>query len=99
MRAGEDDLDVLFEVADPGAFSPDYLADRRAAIGKFRAGNEAALAAWLGDGPPTWSHLYVRERRAQTIRLALAAAVLASLFSLVARLRKLGALEVLGFAV
>jgi hypothetical protein len=91
MRAVEDDLDVLFDVADPSAFSLEYLADRRDAIRRFRASNEAALAKWLDGEPANWSRLYARERRAQMARLALGSAVLLVAFALVVWRRGLGA--------
>jgi hypothetical protein len=62
MRAssdGRDDLDVVMSLADPRAFPPDYLADRRAAIARFRGGN------------PAWSGIYEGERQKQTAGIAL----------------------------
>jgi hypothetical protein len=100
MRAGEDELDVLFEIADKSAFATDYLPNRRAAIGRFREANETALAQWVGDGePPTWSRLYAHGRRVQAIRLALSAAVFLSIFTFVARRRGLGAGGALAFSL
>ncbi|MFY0539123.1 alkaline phosphatase family protein [Nannocystis pusilla] len=54
MRAGDDDLDALFAIADPAAFSPEYLADRRAAVERFRRANEDAVRAWLPDSAGSW---------------------------------------------
>jgi hypothetical protein len=92
MRAGEDDLDVLFEIADPGAFPAAYLVDRRAAVDRFRASNAIELAKWLDPGTPaTWTSLYARESRRQALRLAASVALLALLFAAVAWRRRLGA--------
>jgi hypothetical protein len=48
MRAGEDDLDTIFEIAQPGppddAQAEAYRADRRAAVEHFRQENRAAVA-------------------------------------------------------
>src|SRR5205809_174822 len=82
---------------DPSAFSPEYVADRRDAVRRFRASNEAALAEWLDGAPANWSRLYARERRAQTARLALGSAVLLAAFALVAWRRGLGAREAAEF--
>jgi Metalloenzyme superfamily len=91
MRAGEDDLDVLFEIADPASFPAAYLDDRRAAVERFRAENTTALAGWLGPRtPPTWAQLYARESRKQTRRLVASAALLALLFAVAAWRRRLG---------
>ena len=62
MRAGEDDLDTIFDIVDVDA-APAYAADRHAAITHFREANEAALTGWLGGPPGTWSRLYARERQ------------------------------------
>jgi hypothetical protein len=91
MRAGDDDLDVVFDIAEPRAFDPQYLADRRAAVERFRAKNAAALASWLGANvAATWTNLYARESRAEVERLAASAALLGLVFAVVARHRRLG---------
>jgi hypothetical protein len=88
MRAGEDDLDQIFELIDPAAFTPEYLADRRAAVELFRAENARAIAAWLGE-PGSWSDLYEHERTKQIARaFAFAAVVLVALIASIRR-RKL----------
>jgi hypothetical protein len=100
MRAGEDDLDVLFDIADPVVLPADYLADRRAAIERFRAQNAAALATWLGPGvPPTWASLYLRESRAQEKRFAVSVALFVLLFAVLAWRRRLGVRGAVGFAL
>lgn len=79
MRAGEDSLDTLFQVVDAGAFSPAYLADRRAAVQHFRDENAAAVGRILGRGPSPWSALYAAAQHRQLGRALLvvgAAAVL-----------------------
>jgi hypothetical protein len=80
MRAVEDDLDVVFQIADTGTLSVSYLAEREAAIHRFREENRAQIEHWLDDGEPgTWSRLYAREERLQQIKLAIGAAVIAAL--------------------
>jgi Metalloenzyme superfamily len=98
MRAVDDDLDVLFDIADPRAFSSEYLADRRAAIERFRARNRIELGRWLGGNEPaTWTTLYARERRAQRIRLAVGIGILSLFFALVGWRRRFGVRGAIGF--
>jgi hypothetical protein len=100
MRAGEDDLDVLFDIADASAFPAAYLADRRAALDHFRTKNASELAKWLDPGtPPTWTSLYARETRGQTLRLAASVAILALGFAAVTWRRGIGARGAVGFLV
>jgi hypothetical protein len=65
MRAGEDSLDTLFEIVDVKAFSPTYLANRRAAVQRFRDENAAAVGRFLNRSTGTWSALYARAQRQQ----------------------------------
>src|SRR5262249_10868858 len=91
MRAGDDDLDVLFDIADGGVLSADYLEDRRTALTRFRTSNAIELAKWLGDGvPATWTSLYARERTAQTTRLMAGSVVLVFAFAIIFWRRRLG---------
>lgn len=79
MRAGEDGLDAIFEIVK--ADEP-YIADRRAAVERFRAANRTTLEGWLGGAPGTWSRLEARETRWQHLRaLAIAAVVALALFA------------------
>lgn len=69
MRAGEDDLDALFAIADPAVYGADYLTDRRAALARFRSANRQAVAGWLGRaGEADWSELYQRQSHRQILR-------------------------------
>jgi hypothetical protein len=98
MRAGDDDLDVLFDIADAGAFPPDYIADRRAAVRRFRAENAVELQKWLGAGvTASWPNLYGRERLSQSWRLAASGAALVSIFAFIVRRRRMGTKEALAF--
>jgi hypothetical protein len=97
MRAGEDDLDTLFQIVDPAAFPVEYLADRRAAVRRFRDSNQAQLTRWLGTPSASWSALYTRETTAQHQRGALAFGVLAALMAVFWRRRRIGWLGALGF--
>jgi hypothetical protein len=87
MRAGEDDLDAMFEIA--GAMPPAYLDERRAGVARVREANATALAGWLG-GPGTWTDLYTREGRKQWLRAAGVALVVLAGFVAAARRRGLG---------
>ena len=78
MRAGEDDLDRLFEIVDL-ASAPAYAADRRAAIARFRSANEQQVGAWLGTPTGAWSALYQRERSRRLLRLGLGVVLLAAI--------------------
>ncbi len=86
MRAGDDALDQIFGWRQDEPNDAPYLADRRAAVARFRAENAAALEKWLGDAPGTWPRLYARERSAQNNR-ALGVAVVGVVF-LAVRLRR-----------
>jgi hypothetical protein len=78
MRAGDDDLDLLWDVADARAFPAAYLADRRAALARFRAAN------------PSWRAIYAEGRAGQALRLSAVAAVLGAGLAWAARRRGLG---------
>lgn len=90
--AGEDGLDDLFTLADPSVFPAEYLAERRAAVERFRAANRERLAQWLDEPetPPSWSALYAREASSRRTRLSLAAAVLAALAFGISKRRRVG---------
>jgi hypothetical protein len=78
MRAIEDGLDAIWEIVrtdDPG-LGPAYVADRRAAISKFRETNRVALEQWFGGGPGTWSRFYAHEEHTRLWRWAFVAAAL-----------------------
>jgi Type I phosphodiesterase / nucleotide pyrophosphatase len=98
MRAGEDHLDTVFDIADTRALPATYVADRRAAVERFRAGNREALARWLGPGTePTWSSLYAREEGAQRLRFMGSAALL--VVALYAAFRRRGLRALVGFLI
>ncbi len=66
MRAGDDDLEALWEIADlPGA----YVEDRREAVARFRAENEGRLRAWSPDSGGSWDRFYAWHRSQQIIRV------------------------------
>ena len=71
MRAGDDRLDAIFEVASFDEGDSAYVADRHAAIDHFRDENRKALERWLADEPGTWPRLYQREAGAQHVRIVL----------------------------
>jgi len=97
MRAVEDDLDAIFTFVDERSMPPAYLADRRAAVERFRAANQASLTRWLGR-PGTWSDLAAHHAQGQALRAALVGLLVLAGFCLAARLRRLGPRAALGLA-
>lgn len=91
MRAGDDGLDVLWEIARGAPENASYLEDRHAAVERFRADNRVALERWLGGAPGTWPRLYAREARAQTTRLGAVAFVVLACAAISLRVRRLSA--------
>ena len=92
MRAGDDGLDVLWDIAASEPSEPSnaaYLADRHAAVERFRAENRRALEGWLGSAPGTWPRLYEREANAQNGRAALIAILATLAFAGIFRARRL----------
>lgn len=86
MRAGEDGLDVLFELADPAVYRADYLADRQAALSRFRQQNRQSVAGWLGQpGEADWSALYRRQSLRQAARGLAVFSAMAGLLAIIAR--------------
>lgn len=69
MNAVEDDLDDIFEIVDVDTATAAYVADRRAAVARFRQKNAAMLRTLTEDG--TWSALYAAGHRRHTIQLAI----------------------------
>jgi len=91
----------LAEVGDTDALPADYVADRRAAVERFRTKNREELDRWLGDGAPTWTSFYAKYARAQALRLIVGLAVLAAALGISFRQRRLGwrkSLEFVGWA-
>ena len=103
MRAGEDNLETMFDIVDLGK-TPAYAAERRAALTRFRATNVKALDGWLGEdsaphetGAPearaasaTWSQLYAREGGRRMLRMWGGLALLALAFVLASRRGSVG---------
>jgi hypothetical protein len=69
MRAGDDELEVLWEIADAGAFPGAYLADRRAAVERFRAENQERVREWLAASGGSWDLFYAWHRGQQINRV------------------------------
>jgi hypothetical protein len=97
MRAGDDGLDVLWDIAEPKELGEAYVADRRGAVARFRDENRAALERWVG-APGTWERLYAREARPQTMRLGLVAALALLGIAIRARRRPLETIGYIGAA-
>jgi hypothetical protein len=76
MRAGQDGLDAIWEIAqvDASSVSPSasalYFAERRNAVERFREENRSALERMLGGPPGTWERLYAREAQKQRLTAA-----------------------------
>jgi hypothetical protein len=68
MRAGDDDLDVLYELAEPNAFPTEYLSERRRTVDRFRAENQARVGAWSPTSGGSWTAFYRAARRRQALR-------------------------------
>jgi hypothetical protein len=71
MRAGEDSLDTLWKLVDASAFSPAYLADRHAAVQRFRDENAVAVGRFLQKPQGSWSELYQKAQLRQLGRALL----------------------------
>ena len=67
LRAGSDDLDTMFSIADPDAFPPGYLDERRATIERFRDENRAQLARWLPSSEGHWERFHDAHRASQLV--------------------------------
>ncbi len=65
---GHDTLDLVFALLDRKFFGSAYLADRHAAVARFRAANEHQLKIWSSDD--NWSAFYARYARHQALRAA-----------------------------
>src|SRR5262245_19735098 len=90
MRAGDDGLDALWEIADPAQLPASYLVERRAAVEQFRATNAARLMEWDPGSRGSWREFYRRGQRAQHLRSLPAAAMLVLIGVLLWRAREHG---------
>ena len=80
MRAGDDDLDALWELADPAAFPAGYLDERRATVERFRVENEAQLQSWSPASAGSWDRFHALSRRSQLLRALPCLALLVLVF-------------------
>ena len=96
MRAGDDGLDVLWEIAHATPENAAYLEDRRAAVERFRTKNRITLEQWLGDQPGTWPRLYAREAGAQNKRIGAVSIFVLVAAALSFRMRKVPLRAALG---
>ncbi|MBK9752246.1 MAG: alkaline phosphatase family protein [Nannocystis sp.] len=85
MRAGDDDLETLWDIVDPAAFPPDYLDDRRRSIDRFRAANQAQLRRWLPASDGSWDRFYAHHRARQLRNASPVLTALAVLLAVQAR--------------
>lgn len=70
MRAGDDDLDALWEIADSAAFPGGYLEARRRDVERFRRANHAQLLRWMPASAGSWDRFYAERRRLQVYAAA-----------------------------
>ena len=68
MRAGDDDLDALWQLVDPAAFSAAYLQDRHQAVARFRQANQQALFRFAPSSRGSWRAFYDAARTKRTRR-------------------------------
>jgi hypothetical protein len=94
LRAVEDDLDVIEEIAD-FSHAPAYAEDRRKAVAAARARNQAWLAERGHHGPFAWTGFYAEQRRLQLVRGGGVALFGLLLFALSQRLRRASLKELL----
>lgn len=80
MRAGDDDLDALWEIADPDAFPAGYLDDRHASVERFRAENQAQLRSLMPASEGSWARFHARSRWKQAARALPCLALLILIF-------------------
>ena len=88
MRAGDDDLDALWEIADPDAFPAGYLDDRRASVERFRAENQAQLRSWMSASEGSWDRFHARSRWKQAARALPCLALLIVVFAVQRRMHR-----------
>ena len=93
MAAADDDLDALWELTDFGdsAAGAAYVADRKAAVARFRRANRAALAKWTGApenapesvlGAAHWTTFAGQEHARREKRLIVLGAIVVALAAL-----------------
>lgn len=69
MRAGDDELDVLWDIVDISALPGPYLEDRRGAVERFRAENGNRVREWLPASAGSWDRFYAWHRGQQINRV------------------------------
>ena len=62
MRAGDDELDALWELADPDVLGAPYLAERRQALERFRAENRVQVSGFWPPSGGSWTAFYAAAR-------------------------------------
>lgn len=65
MRAGDDDLDALWDIVDPAAFPGGHLEQRRASVERFRVANNAQVNAWMPASGGSWDRFHDEQRLLQ----------------------------------
>jgi hypothetical protein len=99
MRAGDDELGLLWELIEPAAFSAQYRADRERSLARFRAANAAKLREWWPASEGSWDRFYAHHRARQRLSAVPALAAAVGVLALQARAhrRRRPALIGLGF--
>ncbi|MEW5855616.1 MAG: hypothetical protein AB2A00_42975 [Myxococcota bacterium] len=89
MRATDDNLDILWRLANPIAFPSGYLQERAQAVEHFRRGNRSQLARWLsGTEDPTWHAMYTAGYQRQGVGVTSVVLVVLALVAALARWRR-----------
>jgi hypothetical protein len=68
MRAGDDELDALWQLADPLRLGSAYLTERRQALQRFRAANRAELTRLCPTCGGSWTTFYAAARARAMLR-------------------------------
>lgn len=67
MRAGDDDLDTLWSIADTSTLPASYLAERRQTVERFRSENRVQLLQWLPQSKGSWQRFFAWHRHSQRL--------------------------------
>lgn len=69
LRAGDDDLDTLWSIADSAAFPVTYLAERHQTIERFRSENRTQLLQWLPESDGSWQKFFALHKSSYRLSL------------------------------
>jgi hypothetical protein len=75
LAAGDDDIDMVFDIVDPSALPAGQIEARREALAIRRQANARQLQIWLGTPHASWKALAARDGTRQLSRFFVALAV------------------------